>query len=61
MRTADGRGRFRVARVASAHFTQAGQAREIGVGFLCRERHQGERQANYLDDLAETGRLVPIK
>ena len=51
----------RAALLTSANFTQAAQSRNIEAGFLCRDRHQVERIANYFDALQQTKHLVPIE
>ena len=47
--------------ITSAKFTNAAQTRNIEAGFLCRDRHQVERIANYFDTLGETGHLTPVE
>jgi len=47
--------------VTSANFTNAAQTRNIEAGFLCRDRHQVQRLADYFDAMVETGRLIPVE
>ena len=47
--------------VTSANFTNSAQTRNIEAGFLCRDRHQVDRLANYFEALVETGHLIPVE
>lgn len=47
--------------VTSANFTQAAHSRNIEAGFLCRERHQVERIADYFEALITTRKVVSIE
>ncbi len=47
--------------ITSANFTSSAQTRNIEAGFLCRDRHQVERIANYFNTLVETGHLIPVE
>lgn len=47
--------------VTSANFTNAAQTQNIEAGFLCRDRHQVARMADYFEALVETSHLIPVE